>query len=495
MIRRSLVLSLIVMSSAALTVAMLTNGHDWGDDFAGHIIQASGLLHGTAREAVAHIASIMEGSSRSYAPVAYPWGFPALLALFYQGCGGLNIFCLKLINIPLFALFLLAFFLLLIRRLPLVDSALVLSVLAFSPVLLPFHNNVLPDLAFLAFSTLSLLLIENIIVRPGRPEGSPLANVYLGFVLFATYALRINGILLIPALFFTQAIVYARRHVRGTAWKRLLPAAAIPYVVFGLLALALKMLLPGGEASYFSHFRPLTVEGLSLNLSTYFALPIEFFYAIPHPDILYGALLPFVIAGIVLHLAEDVHALIYVGLTLLLLIVWPEQQGLRYMFPILPFGVYYSYRGMRATASAFSDSYRRSGEHLTRVCWMAILLMFVVASFGVARANLVRGGAPEDGPFDAPSGELFAWISTHTAPESVVIFAKPRVMRLMTERDALLIDTCDQLSRGTYVVIRRTGDLANQVQPGEVATCNPLLERTPAFENQTFAVYRMLPRP
>ena len=474
---------------------MLTKGHDWGDDFAGYIMQTSGLLQGTARESVAHVASTMDGSSRSYAPIAYPWGFPALLAPFYRGCGGLNIFCLKLAVVPSFALFLLAFFLLLIRRLPLLDSALVVSTLAFSPVLLSYHNNVLPDLPFLAFSTLSVFFIEDIIVGPGKPEGSPVANVWLGIVLFVTCALRINGILLVSTLFFTQAGVYLRRRPADTMWRRALPVAATPYVVFGLLMLALKVLLPGGEASYLSHFHPLTAEELSLNLSEYFALPIEFFDSIPFPDILYYALLPFLIAGIVLNLKEDFHALIYAGLTLLLLIVWPEQQGLRYMFPLLPFGVYFAYRGMRAAVLALADPYRRIGEPLTRALWMAMVAVFVVTSFGLARANLAGDRTPEEGPFDASSAELFAWIRTHTAPESVVIFNKPRAMQLMTGRDALLIDNCEQLGRGTHVVIRRIGDQANQVRPGEVTTCNPSLDTTPVFENPTYTMYRIARRP
>ena len=120
--RRQLVLALIVLPSAALALALLTTGHDWGDDFAGNIIQASGLLHGTPRESVAHVAFTMRGSSRSYAPIAYPWGFPALLAPVYLACGELNIFCLKLINVPSFALFLAAFFVLIVRRLSLVDA-------------------------------------------------------------------------------------------------------------------------------------------------------------------------------------------------------------------------------------------------------------------------------------------------------------------------------------------------------------------------------------
>ena len=134
------------------------------------------------------------------------------------------------------------------------------------------------------------------------------------------------------------------------------------------------------------------------------------------------------------------------------------------------------------------------GQHLTRACWVGILSVFVVTSSGLARANLAARRSPEDGPFDATSTELFDWIRTGTSPESVVIFDKPRAMRLLTDRDALLIDRCDQLGRGRYVVIRLKGGGMNQVPPYEVTTCNPALDLTPAFANRDYHVYRISPR-
>jgi hypothetical protein len=139
-----LILSSIVLLSAALAFAMLTKGHDWGDDFAAYLTQAISILHGTMRQAVMMNAFTMRGSSRAYGPIATPWGYPALLAPIYLACGGLNIFCLKLVNIPAFAAFLVVFFRFLRRRLPLVDSAIVLSVLSFNPELLRFQDSIHP---------------------------------------------------------------------------------------------------------------------------------------------------------------------------------------------------------------------------------------------------------------------------------------------------------------------------------------------------------------
>src|SRR3989449_9501159 len=216
------------MLSAALAFAMLARDHDWGDDFAAYILQAISITRGTVWDSAARTASTMRQSSRFYGPIAAPWGFPALLAPWYLACGGLNIFCLKLINIPFFALFLLAFFPFLARRLPPVDSVLVLSILAFSPVLLAFEDNILSDITFLFFSTLSMLLIDKGIAGPRKPEGSPARNVWLGIVLFAAFFVRANGILLVPTLFLTQVILYFHHRSPGQDSRRGFAIALLP---------------------------------------------------------------------------------------------------------------------------------------------------------------------------------------------------------------------------------------------------------------------------
>ena len=494
--KQTLVLWPIVILSGALALAMLTKGHDWGDDFAAYIMQAAGILHGTVREAVAHTAFTMRESSRAYGPIAAPWGFPTLLAPFYLACGGLNIFCLKLINVPFFAFFLIAWSAFLTRRLSLFDSAIVLSILAFSPTLLSFQDNVLSEITFLFFSTLSVLLIDKVIVAPAKPEGSLGGNVWLGVVCFVAFSVRPNGILLVPTLFLTQALLCFRRRSPRPSWRRVLPIALIPHLVFGVLAVALLMTLPSGEASYLSHFKALTPGVLFDNVSAYAVVPIEFFDSVPFPlsIILCGALLPCLIGGAVLHCKDDFHALIYVGLTLLLYITWPLRDGLRYLFPLIPFLIYFAYRGMQAGALALTERYRRAGQLLTRAVWVAVVAIFALTSFRLARANLLNQRATDDGPFEPSSMEMFDVIKTRTAPDSVVLFLKPRAMRLMAGRDALLIDQCDQLGKGHYAVIQKKSGAVDQVRPEDITTCNKALDVTPIFENQQYVVYRILPK-
>src|SRR5262249_21215667 len=275
-------------------------------DFAAYITQAISLLRGTENESIAHAAFAARQSSRYYGPIAAPWGFPAILAPVYRACGGLNIRCLKLVNIPFFAAFLTAFFFILIRRLSFLDSTIVLSVMAFSPVLLAFHDNVLSDLSFLFLSTFSVLLIDLGIVVREKPEGSLAGNLAIGIVLFLAFFVRPNGALLLPTLLLTQLVLMGRDPLRRGSWKRVVRSAWVPYAAFAVLAAALAAPLPGGGVADATHFRTLTVRGLMDNVAANVILPSVFFWPLPLYDLWYGALLPFLISGAVLHARREI---------------------------------------------------------------------------------------------------------------------------------------------------------------------------------------------
>ena len=68
---------------------------------------------------------------------------------------------------------------------------------------------------------------------------------------------------------------------------------------------------------------------------------------------------------------------------------------------------------------------------------------------------------------------------------------------LVTGRDTLLIDRCDQLGKGNFVVLRKAGTVVDvdQVRPDDILTCNHSLAITPVFENQKYIVYRIMAQP
>ena len=268
----------IILFSILLAFSLLTLDHDWGDDWASYIMQAVSITHGETDEFIQRNTFTMRESTHFIGPDAYPWGYPTLLAPFTLACGPLNIFCLKFINLVFFALFLFVFYLLLARRTPPLESALVIAVFALSPLLLQFNNQLTSDIAFLFFSTLGLLLIV---------ERNNISLYILGIVLFFAFFVRTNGILLVPTLFLAQAFDYFQTRPRlFPGWKRILTNDLIPYYVFGLLTLANLLLFPSGEGSHIQHLSLLSLSSLADNLSAYFALPASFLRGQAHPAII-----------------------------------------------------------------------------------------------------------------------------------------------------------------------------------------------------------------
>jgi hypothetical protein len=286
-------------------------------------------------------------------------------------------------------------------------------------------------------------------------------------------------------------VLWARGSEGATAPRARARLALVPHGVFVLLALAIVGIFPSAGVSDLSHYGALTLGRLSDNISAYVILPSVFFWSLPFYELFYGAVIPFLLCGLVWYWRDEPHAIVYCALTVLLFVIWPEQQGLRYLFPILPFFVYLCYRGMEANAFGLTARYGRTGQWLTRAVWTAVLLSFVLTSMRLAVHHPVSPG----GPFDAASADMFAAIRTRTSPNDVVIFDKPRLMRLMTGRDALLIDRCDQLARGRYVVVRKMSGASAQIPPDRVAACNSALDLTPVFDNALYVVYRIALKP
>jgi hypothetical protein len=478
----------LILLSLLLAFCLLNLDHDWGDDWASYLMQAIAITKGQTQDFIQRNTFTMRMSTQFIGPDAYPWGYPALLAPFTLACGPLDIFCLKSINLIFWTLFLLVFYLLLARRLPPLQAALLVAVFAFSPLLLNFNNQLTSDIAFLFFSTLALFLVE-------RASDSLYRNILLGFALFLAFFVRTNGILLLPTLLLAQAFGCLRTRPRRLPdWKRILANDLVPSYVFGLLTLADLLIFPAGEGSHFERLSVISFKSLADNVSAYFAMPAFFFSDLPYPEIIYGVLLPFILGGIVLNFEKDFPLIIYLILSYALFILWPEQQGIRFLFPILPLLIYFAYRGMTAASFALTSQFQRAGERLTLGFWLVIAAAFAWTSLTMARDNLAQGRGPYGNVFDPLSIEMFDYVKSQTAPDDVIAFYKPRALRLFTDRYTLLIDRCDALPLAKYVVLRKSRGGVDQVSPDDIESCNPSIAATRVFVNEKFAIYRIRSR-
>ncbi len=84
---RRMLLIIIITLSLGIGASTLTRGHQWGDDFAWYIVQAKSILDGSTNEFMQQSAFTNGESTTHLGPLAYPWGYPLILAPVYATKG------------------------------------------------------------------------------------------------------------------------------------------------------------------------------------------------------------------------------------------------------------------------------------------------------------------------------------------------------------------------------------------------------------------------
>ena len=352
-------LAMLFGATCLLSWNGLTNGHNWGGDFASYIMQSQSILNGKPSGFIQTNRFAMEKSTHATGPVAYPWGFPVLLAPFYA-LFGLKMLGLKSLNIICYLIFLISLWLGCSRYHSRFWRIILVSLFALNPYFLRFLNNVISDIPFLLFSTLSIFLMGRVVIQKRRFISKVIDQLLLGILIAISFFIRTQGILILATLGVTQLIIVIKNIIAqqkeaaapttqpkdillrsfsntlSSSWSFILP-----YLCFFILTFFWRMVLPEGGSSYISMVKHVSLGLIKNNLIYYFELPALFFTGLKGGlgQTLYGASLPIFIIGMFKRRNLDYHIIAYVALYILQLIVWPGIQGLRYLFPILPFYV------------------------------------------------------------------------------------------------------------------------------------------------------------
>ncbi|MEI7846066.1 MAG: hypothetical protein WCK35_09705 [Chloroflexota bacterium] len=467
----------LVLTSVTVAFFTLTRGELWLDDFAGYLMQAKSILSWSMPDFLLHNSFTVQTSSYPPGPAAYPWGFPLLLAPVYASFG-LSPLPLKLVNLIFFAGFLVCLFLLARTRLRQGDALLITGLLAFAPAMIAANDLILSDIPFLAFSTLSLFLIESLHLE------KKIISIAAGASIFAAFFIRTNGMVLLAPLLISLLLV------DWPNWLLAIKKASLPVLTFAVLLGLQTAMFPGGQSSYLSHFSLFSLPHLLDNFIYYLWLPSRVFDGIPAGVVLYPVLLFFLCFSIFTNWRRDAVLYVYAVLTTLVFIIWPERQGLRFIYPVLPILFVTAVDGMRQAVGFLNSRWQVRANLSVHVLLGAILLTALLISTYSAY-KVTSGGRTINGPFDSYSQEMFAYVRENTAPESVIVFMRPRALRLFTERDAFMTVRCDDLFKGDYVVLHLKMEGNGQIPPEKILSCKAVQPLADVFHNKRFIVYKL----
>lgn len=213
-----------------------------------------------------------------------------------------------------------------------------------------------------------------------------------------------------------------------------------------------------------------------------------FFGENPFWKIIYYPLVVFFLLGAWSRREQDLVFIIFFAAWMLILITWPSWQGPRFIFPLLPIFVYFTFQGMKFALRKLPVRFARYGEWAVYGFWAIVTIFFLIASSRYAYVNL-QNDRSINGPYDAHSREVYDYIQDNTPADSLVVFFKPRAMRLMTGRDSIMSTECSRVLMGDYLVLSRKVGPNQQIPPEEIEACNLPLDDV--LRNNRFIVYKI----
>lgn len=474
---------LLIILSMVYVVLSLRKEFGWGDDFAQYILQAKSLVSGDYGHLSLHNQIRAENSTVCLGPTNYPWGFPMLLAPIIA-LFGMNFTVLQIYLGIFQILFLFAIYALFKKKLNRVQLLMIVAVFVFNPFLFQLKKNIISEIPFLFFCTLSIYLIQRIFIDRDYFFGNGWASfVLMGFALFCVFFVRTAGVVLLLTYFVMQVYQFVKA-------KKVSYLSFVPYLVFVLLYFAESSYFSFGETSYknvFGQAGGVSLQTMMINLGIYFKSMSDFYEIPVLSNVLFIITLPFFFIGLFKRIFQDfLYSVFFLGYAGMLL-VFPANGGMRLLLPIMPFYFYFFIVGLDILPSfklAKSTESLRSG-------YLLVLMIVLISLMAVSYQSvcILTGKAKTiQGPMSEDSKELFEFIKGRTEKEDHIIFWKPRAMILFTDRNSYIIKEKNRILKqvGDYLVEENIGYI-HVSQNKDFNDHSKLI-----FENNSFKMYKIL---
>ncbi len=176
---------------------------------------------------------------------------------------------------------------------------------------------------------------------------------------------------------------------------------------------------------------------------------------------LYFIFVPFFIAGMIKSANRDYHMLVYLFLTVVLYIFYPEIGSLRFLFPLFPFFMHFTLIGVNLSYQFFQQKYRHSTVSsliIFLIIFVFPIMSFVKSSLYQAYVNIQKHRIIESGPFSKTSQEMSSFISNHIRKDAVIGFFDPNVLKLLTNHQSIRINNLSNLTTVDYLCVFSVND-------------------------------------
>jgi hypothetical protein len=504
---------IVIVIAVVFNVATIRAGHQWEGDFALYTAHARNIANG---HDFSDTGYIFNPERPFLSPKNYPPVFPAFLAPVYK-LFGLDLQAIKIASILAFALFLLVFQRYVRTRLRYSVSQLaVVAAVAFSPWFWAAKDNILPDFLFILLIYSAVLLMDSTYTSENTNWRRYLFAIFTGFVVYLAYGSRSIGMVLIPAIIFSDI-------VRLRSIRRITLLIVAVFSVFYFIQSAVLQT----DQSYINTFKttlhskvnnhspakndmkpaPFEVKALFQKFGKTLSSNAEYYHQAISAywnsnvskalnNIAYATMGLFAITGflfLVLKKPSSGDSLLLVYVCLLLLV--PFRQS-RYLLPLVPLYLVYIFHGLEVLLSRGSFFREHVAYNSSILGLLLVIILSYIGSYSKESFDDFTNGVEKK-----ESVELFEFIRRNTPESSVLISHKPRLLALFTDRNSSiyrwsdepgnLLDYFDRISATHVVVARESSGIVEAKGFVDWVESNPDKFKI-IFENPDFHVYRIL---
>ena len=444
-------LAVLTLLPILFTLQLLSiNGFQgWGDDWVGYLTQAQSIVSRTYPAYSEYNKFAIENTDGVLGPIAYPWGYPAVQSVVIHFFGE-SIILLQAINLFFFWITLLVLFYGLRSFNSRFHRLLLIALISASPVFIADGiPNLLSDVFFLLLSTISLLLICYLDFNVSSKDKFWIGIAFSVFASFACLT-RTNGFLLLLVLLLSQynSPVKTKKSSFLNFTHQCWPfALSIFFVFLG------RFIFPAKE-SHYSYISSISIKSILSNAYHYFfsldGLLGDSFAPV-RGVVLIASLILFAYPLLVRKVDRFFAFYLYVFSTFFLYVIWPPYQGIRFLYPIIPFYlsiVFYGYTLMCSHHRIFSKPY----FSMLGPILIGFSLVQAVSSDLDRFLNRAPSRVSEaiNTPFSEQFLDLTYKLKQQLDSDAEVIFFKPRLLKYYSGLNSLRTTDLAKFTTGRY---------------------------------------------
>jgi hypothetical protein len=451
---------------------------DWGDDYAGYLLQAKYYSSGDFTY-LNKLIFISQKSSEKLFPPGYPPMYSFFLSFFYK----INLesfLYFKFVNIIFYLFFLISAYLFCKQQFDKINAFWITLFFSVNPIIIKIHINlILSDIVFLFFSSSAIFLMINFF------QNKIIKNHSAHFLLLSLFIVcsiltKITGIILVIT-FLLCLFFYKKKN------SFFINSISFFIIIFFLIIILFNK-------SYVFYLYSLLskifydknyVQDFFSSFYYHFFVSEYFFGGGRYAQLIFDFSLIFVLLGIIKNYKLLLPSIIFFFLYFLVVVIQTSQQGERYLLPIFPFYILFFYLGLSNFNINFNKNFFKFNFFIIILFFLIIKSsIFSYREFYQIGDNKINNFSPKT----KFSQDMFRFILENTNSEEIIVFRKPRALTLFTNRNSFMSDNIQFLNNTKYnYIVLDKNNIDYQINYESISKSTFVHDKV--FENNDFFIF------